>query len=179
MVFNLMITLALLTGQPQTERIAVYSKVWGFLKYHHPNVAGGTINWDSVFIAHIDQVIATKSGAELNTELSAFISAAGPVDNLKTANLTGDIFIKNHDLSWLEDSSILNKQNRKMLWFIYNHRNRGNNRFVKFNNYTDYSGENAYEQMGWPTMEYRLLFLARFWNAINYYGPYKYIAKED
>jgi carboxyl-terminal processing protease len=186
LVFNLMITLALLTvitekatAQTQTEKIAVYCKVWGFLKYHHPNVAGGTINWDSVFITHIDQVIITKSRIQLNAELSSLISAAGPVDNLQTANLSGDIFIKNHDLRLLEDSPILNKQNRKMLLFIYDHRNRGNNRFVKFNNYTDYSGENPYEEMIWPTMEYRLLFLARFWNAINYYDPYKYITKVD
>ena len=181
-----MITLALLTAvaikataQTQTESIALYSKVWGFLKYHHPNVAGGTINWDSVFIAHIDQVISTRSRAALNAELSALISAAGPIDNLPLAQLSGDIFTKNHDLRWLEDSSIINKQNRKTLQFIYNHRNRGNNRFVKFNNETDYRGENAYDQMTWPTAEYRLLFLARFWNAINYYDPYKYITKVD
>ena len=157
----------------------MFSKVWGFLKYHHPNVAGGTINWDSVFIAHIDQVISTRSRTALNAELSALISAAGPVDKMQTANLSGDIFLKNHDLRWLEDSSIINKQNRKTLLFIYNHRNRGNNRFVKFNNYTDYGGENPYEQMTWPTAEYRLLFLARFWNAINYYDPYKFMTKVD
>jgi carboxyl-terminal processing protease len=184
LVFNLMNTLALLAGitekataQSQTESIAVYSKVWGFLKYHHPNIAGGTINWDSVFIAHIDQVITVKSRAELNAELSLLISAAGSLDNPPAAQFKGDIFMKNHDLHWLEDSAILNKQNCKMLQFIYNHRNRGNNRFVKFNNYTDYGGESAYEQMTWPTAEYRLLFLARFWNAINYYDPYKYITE--
>jgi carboxyl-terminal processing protease len=186
MIFNLLLTVALLTGvtekataQTQTERIAIYSKVWGFLKYHHPNVAGGTINWDSVFIAHIDQVIAATDCAQLNVELSTLIAAAGPVDNPWTVRLSGDIFVKNHDLRWLQDSSVLNKQNRKTLQFIYTHRNRGNNRFVKFNNYTDYGGENPYEEMTWPKAEYRLLFVARFWNAIDYYDPYKCIAAVD
>jgi C-terminal processing protease CtpA/Prc len=73
----------------------------------------------------------------------------------------------------------LNKKNRDRLLFIYTHRNRGNNRFVKFNNYTDYSGEKTYDEMSWPTVEYRLLFLARFWNAINYYDPYKFMTAES
>ncbi len=185
-ITNLLFTAALLTAatgkaaaQTQTQRIALYSKVWGFLKYHHPNVAGGTINWDSVFIAQIDQVMATKNRAQLNAELSALISAAGPIDHPRTARLSGDIYSKNHDLRWLKDSSVLNKQNRKELQFIYTHRNRGSNRFIKYNNYTDYSGENSYEEMTWPTAEYRLLFLARFWNAVEYYDPYKYIAAVD
>jgi carboxyl-terminal processing protease len=166
-------------AQTQTERIAMYCKVWGFIKYHHPNVAGGTINWDSVFIAHIDPVISESNGAQLNAELSALIIAAGPINNPQTAFISGDIFVKNHDLRWLQESSLLNKENRDRLLYIYIHRNRSNNRFVKFNNYTDYSGEKTYDEMTWPVAEYRLLFLARFWNAINYYDPYKFITAEN
>jgi carboxyl-terminal processing protease len=165
--------------QSETKRIAIYSKVWGFIKYHHPSVAGGTINWDSVFIAHIDAVIASSDRAALNAEFSALITAAGPIDNPQAAHLSGDIFVKNQDLCWLQDSSLLNNENRTKLQFIYTHRNRGINRFVKYNNYTDYSGENPYLQMTWPSPEYRLLFLARFWNAINYYDPYKFITAEN
>src|SRR5580704_12294774 len=77
----LFLSAALLTGvirkasaQTQTARLAIYCKVWGFIKYHHPNVAGGTINWDSVFIAHIDPVIAATNGLQLNAELAALIA---------------------------------------------------------------------------------------------------------
>jgi carboxyl-terminal processing protease len=167
------------SAQTQTSRIATYCKFWGFLKYHHPNIAGGIIDWDSVFIAHIDPVIATSNNAQLNVELSSLITAAGPINNPQTAHLSGDIFVKNHDLRWLQDSSVINIQNRKTLQFIFTHRNRGNNRFVKYNNYTDYSGEKTYDEMSWPSAEYRLLFLARFWNAINYYDPYKFITSEN
>ena len=31
----------------QTEKLAATCKVWGFLKYYHPNVASGELNWDS------------------------------------------------------------------------------------------------------------------------------------
>ncbi|HLY68323.1 MAG TPA: S41 family peptidase [Puia sp.] len=185
-IFILFITITLLTSatgkasaQTQTERIALFCKVWGFIKYHHPNVAGGSINWDSVFMAHIDAVISTRDIETLNAELSALITAAGPIVNPRMALLPGVIFVKNHDLHWLHESHVLNKENSKALQFIYIHRNRGSNRFVKYNNYTDYSGEKTYAGMTWPAVAYRLLFLARFWNAINYYDPYKFITSEN
>lgn len=168
-----------LSAQTQTERIALYCKIWGFLKYHHPNVARGTIDWDSVFIAHVRNVRSAKNNIQLNNELSALITAAGTIADPQIGRLSGDIFEKNHDLSWLQNTSILNKGNRDKLLFIYTHRNRGNNRFVKFNNYTDYSGEKPFDEMTWPTADYRLLFLTRFWNVINYYDPYKFITREN
>jgi C-terminal processing protease CtpA/Prc len=166
-------------AQTQTANIALYTKVWGFVKYHHPSVAGGTINWDSVFVAHIDKVIATKNSGELNAEVAGLIAAAGPDKNTEEVHLSGDIFTTNHDLGWLENSTLLSRPNRAKLLYIFAHRNRGINRFVKYNNQTNYSGENSFEQMTWPMPEYRLLFLARFWNAINYYDPYKFITAEN
>ena len=168
-----------LSAQTQTERIALYCKVWGFIKYHHPNVAGGTIDWDSVFIAHIPRALSASDNIKLNNGLTELIVAAGPISDPQLARLSGDIFTKNHDLRWLQKSAILSKENRNRLLFIFMHRNHSTNRFVKFNNYTDYSGEKTYDEMRWPTVEYRLLFLARFWNAINYYDPYKFIAAEN
>ena len=50
-------------SQSKSQNIEIYAKVWGFIKYHHPNVAGGTINWDSVFVAHIDKIIVAKASA--------------------------------------------------------------------------------------------------------------------
>ena len=166
-------------AQTSTERIALYCKVWGFLRYHHPGVAGGIIDWDSVFITHINGAMTAKDNTQLNTELSALIDAAGPDDNPRAGSLRGDIFTKNHDVQWLHASPFLNEKNREKLQYIYAHRNHGSNRFVKYNNYTDYSGEKPYDDMVWPTENYRLLFLARFWNAINYFDPYKFITEED
>jgi carboxyl-terminal processing protease len=166
-------------SQSKYQNIEIYVKVWGFIKYYHPNVAGGTINWDSVFVAHIDKIIVAKNSKGLNAEVAELIDAPGPDKNMEVAPPTGDIFTKNHDLGWLEHSTMLSQSNKSRLLYIFTHRNRGTNRFVKSINQTDYSGENTYEQMTWPTLEYRLLFLARFWNAINYYDPYKFITAEN
>jgi carboxyl-terminal processing protease len=181
LLFSIFLLLASIGGfsQSKYQNIAIFDKVWGFMKYHHSAVANGTINWDSVYIAHINKVISAKNSVQLNNELSALINAAGQIPNTKVAQLPDSIFTQNHDLKWLQTSLQISKQNRQKLQFIYEHRNRGNNRFIFYNNYSDYSGEKKCENMGLPNVKYRLLFLSRFWNAINYFDPYKYIAGEN
>src|SRR5262245_38754037 len=39
------------SAQSEVERLASLGKVWGFLKYYHPGVAAGPIDWDSVLVA--------------------------------------------------------------------------------------------------------------------------------
>ncbi len=56
-------------SKPPVENIAIFDKVWGFLKYHHPAVANGTINWDSVYVAHIHKIYVSKNKSQLNTTL--------------------------------------------------------------------------------------------------------------
>ena len=164
-----------LFSQTRTQKISIYTKVWGFIKYHHPAVAAGNIDWDSVYIAHIGELIAVKNIAELNTEITALINAAGFIKKMTPVKIPADVFKANCDSGWLHNSALLNNSNRKMLQFIYDNRNQGNNRFIKYNNQSDFSGEKQYEEMSLPTAKYRLLFLARFWNIINYFDPYKYL----
>jgi carboxyl-terminal processing protease len=167
-----------LYGQTENQKIAVFTKVWGFIKYHHPVVATGSIDWDSVFISHINNVRFAKSKAKFNSEIAIIINVAGDLKHGVPAKMPTAVFTVNHDLKWL-NSSVLSKHNKESLWHIYKYRNQGGNRFLKNNNATDYSGEKQYEDMGHPTTAFRLLFLARFWNAINYFDPYKYLTGDD
>jgi len=166
-------------AQTKIHNIQTIVKVWGFLKYHHPAVAKGPINWDSVFIAHISNAAHAKDNVQLNTEIADLIQAAGPVKKTTIAALPPDVFTLNHNLNWLYNSKVLNQQNKKSLEFIYNNRNQDSTRFIKYNNYSDYSGEHKYADMKMPDEKYRLLFLSRFWNAIEYFAPYKYLIGED
>ena len=166
-------------GQTRAQKIAIYTKVWGFIKYHHTAVATGNIDWDSVYIAHIHRVISANNSIELNSQITALINAAGPVKAIAQAKVAADVFTANFNLQWLHNSKLLNAANRQKLQLIYNNRNQGNCRFIKYNNRSDFSGEKQYDDMSFPTTGYRLLFLARFWNVINYFDPYKYLLGED
>ena len=166
-------------SQSITQKIALFDKVWGFIKYHHPAAATGNINWDSVYIAHINQAITAKNAIQLNRQIVLLIDAAGPVKKIAPSKIPNNIFKTNFDISWLADAKTLTSQNREKLRIIYKNRNQGNNRFIKYNNQSDFSGEKQYEEMSFPRAEYRQLFLARFWNIINYFAPYKYLSAES
>lgn len=166
-------------SQSTPQKIAVFDKVWGFIKYQHPMVATGSIDWDSVYIVHINRVIAAKNTTQLNQQIALLIDAAGPVRKIAAPKIPDDVFKSNFDISWLNNTKILTNQNREKLRIIYTNRNQGNSRFIKYNNQSDFSGEKQYEEMSFPRAGCRQLFLARFWNIINYFAPYKYLSAES
>ena len=45
----------------QNEKLETLCKVWGFLKYYHPNVAKGTYNWDNQLIEKIKEAENTET----------------------------------------------------------------------------------------------------------------------
>jgi glyoxylase-like metal-dependent hydrolase (beta-lactamase superfamily II) len=40
----------------EAERLAALGRVWGLLKYYHPDVAGGTIDWDQALVDAIAKI---------------------------------------------------------------------------------------------------------------------------
>ncbi len=167
-------------GQTKYQKIETFTKVWGFLKYHHPTVATGKIDWDSVYINNIRKIQRTASDAEFNDQLLAVINRLGQLQKNQIAKLPDTLFAKNHNLAWIDASKIINLKLKGRLKEIYTYRNQEENKYIKLTYLTaDYTGENQYENKGLPNHDYRLLFLARFWNAINYFAPYKYEIGED
>jgi len=51
----------------ETTRLAALARAWGLLKYFHPDVAQGTIDWDAALVDEISRVRAIASKAELKT----------------------------------------------------------------------------------------------------------------
>ena len=45
----------------ETEKLASLCKVWGFLKYYHPNVAKGNFNWDEQLLNTLPKIINLPS----------------------------------------------------------------------------------------------------------------------
>ena len=40
-----------------TEKLVTISKIYGFLKYYHPEVGKGKYDWDKEFIKYLPQVL--------------------------------------------------------------------------------------------------------------------------
>jgi carboxyl-terminal processing protease len=172
---------ARVSSQTKYQKIETFSKVWGFLKYHHPLVGTGKLDWDSVFIKNLPVIEQAKSKTEFNKIILTIINSLGVLEKVKLANIPDSLFKANHDLNWIGASKVLSSGLKSKLNEIYKYRNNGPNQYIKVasNTSADYSGEKLYEDIAFPDRAYRLLFLSRFWNAINYYAPYKYLIGED
>lgn len=166
------------TTLQESKKIATFCKLWGFLKYYHPTVAKGKIEWDKEFTDRIKVVNSLKSKQEINSYYSEWINSLGKVKYCKKCkNDIPDSLKFNLDLAWLSDSSIFTNTLINQLQFIHQNRNRRKNYYVQqyaFVGNTKYMNEKPYNDSIFPSAELRLLGLSRYWNIINYFFPYKY-----
>lgn len=164
-----------------TEKLASLGKLYGFLKYYHPEVAKGTYNWDDEFIKYLPKVLKASHKNDLSTIYIDWIERLGKIDVCKKCSSKENFFDKNFDLSWLQNPEVFNDELSAKLKYIEN------NRFQKENFYVTtqavgnikITNEPEYENFEFPNEEYRLLGLFKYWNVIEYFYPYKYLTDQN
>lgn len=162
----------------QVEKLSTTAKIWGFLKYYHPQVAKGKFNWDEQLFTVLEKVEKSKTREELAAVYTTWIDSLGEVKKcnscLKVS--TDEMFYKNFDLSWLESASF-SKELVEKLKFIEKNRVQEKQYYISPNegvgNIT-VQNEPAYEDFSWENKNLRLLALFRYWNQVEYFFPYKY-----
>lgn len=163
----------------EVEDLFVLGKLWGFLKYHHPAVATGKYDWDKELISFLPSYRMAKDKAQRNDSLLAWVNRLGMVTACDSCR---DSTFKNlalrPDFSWIRRGAFSKKLADKLLYIKAN-RQRGDQYYVRFFREEDihiasFEHENAYGTMTYPSPEYRLLALFRYWNIIEYWYPYKY-----
>jgi carboxyl-terminal processing protease len=166
----------------ESEKIATFTKFWGFLKYYHPVVAKGKLDWDMEFMTRIKVLPSLKSKQEISEYYLTWIKCLGEVKPCKKCkNNVPDSLKFNLDLAWLSDSSTFSNDLISKLQFIQNNRNVGKNYYVQSGSVgnTSYENEKSYKDSVFPSVELRLLGLSRYWNIINYFFPYKYLMSQN
>lgn len=165
------------------EKIATFCKVWGFLKYYHPEVAKGRLDWDSIFITGVQKIRGMASQKEVNDFYSSWINSLGKVETCKSCKPPSkDDIIFNIDNGWLGDARLFSNDVIQQLKWIESNRNTGKNFYVQQNKgvpNTAYSNEKLYPDSIFPSSPMRLLTLSRYWNIIQYFFPYKYVIGRD
>jgi len=163
----------------KTRELSILAKTWGHLKYHHPGIATGKHNWDSILISSIGNILISKKSGQVKTELCRLFKIAG--ENNATERIAKNmhsISLKNYDNSWIGKSRILSDEQKRLLIFNTDHPYNGINFYAQSDPDNDSTvftpNEKPYIDMRYPDINYRLLGLFRFWNVINYYYPYKY-----
>ena len=163
------------------DDLELLGRIWGFLKYHHPEIAKGNYNWDYELFRILPSYLNANDHKQRNKILLKWINKYGRVPTkCKTCQSTDSAFIK-PDLSWIENSMI-NPELNDLLKKIYLNRNQGNHYYIRmypYFNHPIFSDERTYEAMDDPDTGFRLLALFRYWNMIQYFFPYKYLTDKD
>ncbi|KLT70293.1 S41 family peptidase [Flavobacterium sp. ABG] len=175
-----------LFGQKNTTEIesisfqneAFFVKVWGFLKYYHPNVASGKFNWDEQFLVQLPLIQKANNKEERGAVYLNWINSLGDVKKTNISKMTDEskYFTQNLNLEWLENKEYFGLAVAEKLKFIKENRYQGKPFYVDKEGTGNVLMINEIEHKKelYPDISMRVLGLSRFWNAVEYFFPYKY-----
>ncbi|MBB4800600.1 C-terminal processing protease CtpA/Prc [Flavobacterium nitrogenifigens] len=157
----------------ETEKLASTCKVWGFLKYYHPEVAGGKVNWDDQLLEKLPKIEKAQTKEEFSLILENWIDELGPVKEIAPITVSKDVkyFDKNFDLSWFNDK-LFSKRLSKKLKFIEENRFQTTEEFGP--DFDGFKNHKNYFDLNYDAKDSRILMLFTYWNVIEYFFPYKY-----
>ncbi len=158
------------------ENLELLGRIWGFLKYYHPEVAKGNYNWDYELFRVLPDYQAAKNNQERDNVLAAWIAKYGELPVCTDCKPTTEDAVLKPNLSWI-DKSNLSKALKSSLKEVYANRNQGEHYYIGIQPAAnpDFKNEDAYAEMPYPDAGFRLLSLYKFWNTIEYFFPYKHL----
>ncbi len=165
----------------ETTKLATLGKLYGFLKYYHPEVSQGKFDWDQQLVEYIPKVLKANTKAELSSLYLTWINSLGNIKKCKKCKTKTNYFDKNFDLSWIKNSELFSTELISKLIFIEDNRNQNDNYYVTTAPVGNVviTNETTSEPNGFPSEELRLLGLYKYWNIIEYFYPYKYLTDQD
>lgn len=163
----------------QTDSLFKLGKIWGYVKYRHPSVIDGSINWDAELFRVMPALLKAGSGEEANDIIFRWLD--GFPFEITDPDAVSQYWMERQedrgtslDTSWIEDTSYLGNDLsgylcrlsqvfvsvREDSYAYLNGRdgliNFDNEQFFVFNPKDDGA---------------KLLSLFRFWNVYEYYSP--------
>ncbi len=158
------------------HKLFLTAKVWGFLKYYHPVVNNGQLNWDNELIALMQKLPDVNNQEELSTLYINWIKSLGEIEPLKN-NIhynPDSSFNDNFNLSWVTNDYFTNDLTN-LLHFI--EQNRAQKLHYVTSGYVgqvEITNEPSHSASQWSDPNIRLITLFNYWNVIEYFYPYKY-----
>lgn len=167
----------------QTQKDYTTIKLWGFLKYYHSEVAKGKFDWDQQLFTIREK---TKTAGDIESISKIYLSWIDRLGKVSICKSCSDkpkheIFEKNFDLNWTQDTSLFSLELSAKLKFIEQNRHQGKSHYVDTHNgvgNVKFPGEKEYEKADWQDENMRLLSIARYWNQVEYFSPYKYMTDQ-
>lgn len=163
--------------QQVLENLEVLGKVWGFLKYYHPQVVIGKYNWDFELFRILPEIANARSKEQRNKYLSKWIDKYGEITETEDYTVVDSTqYHRFAHLSWLEDRDLFDESLSAKLVRIKNAKRNGVLNYylppLSGKEETEFRREILYPAISWKDQGYRLLTLYRLWNAVEYGFPY-------
>lgn len=170
----------------QKESLYKLAKVWGYVKYRHPSVIAGQINWDAELFRVLPRVVQAENEAAVNAVLldwlnqfpveQATAEAAQPeLELLANAPGTGN------DMRWISDREFLGEELCTYLEILsHTHAGDWTHAYASWGESgVDFSNEETWGNLDGTDDGMRLLGAFRFWNAFEYFSPNVDITRMD
>ena len=163
------------TKLTENQKLFATCKVWGYLKYYHPQVASGKFDWDKQLFVVLPKVEQANTKEELSLVLENWIDSLGEVKEIAPIAIPKDVefFVKNFDLSWINNSKMFSRNLSKKLKFIEENRYQSNEVFEP--GFDGLKSLKNYFDLDYNNKDSRVLMVFAYWNLIEYYFPYKYV----
>jgi C-terminal processing protease CtpA/Prc len=165
--------------QDKIENLELLGRVWGFLKYHHPEIGKGNYNWDYELFRILPKYLDAKNTSERDELIISWIDTLGLLEEYSKDEPTNDNAIHKPDLKWI---NLLEKSLKNCLLQVYENRSQGEHYYIgktKGVGSPKFKNESTYSEISYPDDGFRLLSLFRYWNMINYFFPYKHLMDKD
>ena len=166
----------------QTRNLSLFIKIWGFLKYHHPTITGGEIDWDAEFLNSLPTVLSLQSPREGNEWLSAWIDQIGDVNACDPCAAASIDVALHSDTAWLSDETELGSTLTAQLRHVHTNRPVGSaQHYVNPgpSGQAEFANEASFGRLEHTDSGIRMLAVARYWNMIQYWFPYREMIESD
>ncbi|MEO0788685.1 MAG: S41 family peptidase [Bacteroidota bacterium] len=152
--------------------LSLLGKVWGLLKYHHPKISTGDLNWDFELFRFVPQF---QEASDKSAALLEWVESLGPVESCENCAPPENPEVT-ADHRWLASEHVSSDLRSALQYLIDNRPTMSEHYYI-----SSYSGignpqfknEPDYADMPYPDQGYRYLAAIRYWNMIHYYFPYR------
>lgn len=157
------------------ENLNVLGKVWGFVKYHHPEVAKSNYNMD----AELFRILPSIESTDFKNQLLQWVNKFGDISDEKAIELPELELEPTTD--WIHDDLFLSPELVSVLEKLNTCKKEDSNHYISFAKQIGnpaFDNEESYPEMSMNDDGMRVLSLFRFWNMIEYFFPYKYMTDQ-
>ena len=153
----------------------ILGKVWGFVKYHHPEVARSNYNMD----AELFRILPSIESTDFKNQLLQWVNKFGDVGVEKAIELP-ELQLE-PTTNWIHDDKFLSPELVAVLEKLDKCKKENSNHYISFAKQIGnpaFDNEESYLEMSMNDDGMRVLSLFRFWNMIEYFFPYKYMTDQ-